>query len=204
QFPRGITSSGIAEDCSTSPPVSLYGTAKVASEQLALEYGAAFEFPVWIDRCGVLAGAGQFGRADQGILSFWINAWVRHQPLKYIGFNGNGGQVRDFLDPRDLLPLLQKQMGAKTATHRISNVSGGLANAMSLRQLSAWCEKRFGPREVSGDPQPRPFDIPWLVLDSTRAVQEWGWQVATPLETVLEEIATHAESHPHWLELSAP
>ena len=40
---------------------------KLAAETVALEYGEAFGFPVWIDRCGVLAGAGQFGRADQGV-----------------------------------------------------------------------------------------------------------------------------------------
>jgi CDP-paratose 2-epimerase len=204
RFPRGITPSGVAESCSTSPPVSLYGSAKLASEQLALEYGAAFEFPVWIDRCGVLAGAGQFGRADQGILSFWINSWLRHYPLKYIGFDGQGGQVRDFLHPRDLFPLLQRQIAAEPAPCRIWNIGGGIANAMSLAQISAWCADRFGPRAVTSDAHTRPFDIPWMVLDSRRASQDWGWQVATPVEAVLEEIAVHAENHPDWLELSAP
>ena len=49
--------------------MSLYGATKLASEQLALEYGSTYGFPVWINRCGVLAGAGQFGRADQGIFA---------------------------------------------------------------------------------------------------------------------------------------
>jgi CDP-paratose 2-epimerase len=59
----GLSAAGIAEDFNTSPPISLYGATKLASETLALEYGAAFGFPVWINRCGVLAGAGQFGTA---------------------------------------------------------------------------------------------------------------------------------------------
>jgi CDP-paratose 2-epimerase len=42
-----------------------------------------------------------------------------------------------------------------------------------------------------------------LVLDSGRAAREWDWKVQTPIETVLEEIATHAQNHPDWLELSA-
>ena len=140
---------------------------------------------------------------DQGIFSFWINAWLRHRPLKYIGFNGRGGQVRDCLDPRDLLPLLHKQMMRRSAQHRICNVGGGVANSMSLAQLSAWCADRFGPREVAADPTPRPFDIPWMVLDSTRAMKNGTGSVATPIETVLEEIADHAERHPDWLEVSA-
>jgi CDP-paratose 2-epimerase len=98
----GLSDYGVSEDFSTDPPLSLYGTAKLASEQLALEYGSAFEFPVWINRCGVLAGAGQFGRADQGILSYWIHSWASRSQLAYIGFGGSGFQVRDCLHPCDL------------------------------------------------------------------------------------------------------
>ena len=65
-LPSGFTAAGIGEDFSTASPVSLYGATKLASEQIALEYGTAYSFPVWINRCGVLAGAGQFGRARSG------------------------------------------------------------------------------------------------------------------------------------------
>jgi CDP-paratose 2-epimerase len=152
----------------------------------------------------VLGGAGQFGRADQGIFSFWINSWLRRRPLKYLGFEGRGYQVRDCLHPRDLVVLLEKQMSTRSAACRIFNVGGGIANSMSLAQLSDWCSSRFGPMEVSADPKPRPFDIPWMVLDCRRASHQWNWKVETPIEAVLEEIALHAESHPDWLELSAP
>src|SRR5258707_157367 len=98
---RGLSPCGIDAQFSTEPPMSLYGSTKLASEVLALEYGMAFGFPVWINRCGVLAGAGQFGRPDQGIFAFWINAYFRRRPLKYIGFDGQGHQGRDCLHPRD-------------------------------------------------------------------------------------------------------
>ena len=71
----GISSNGISETFPTSPPISLYGASKLASETLVLEYAEAFGFPVWINRCGVLAGAGQFCKADQGIFSFWIHSF---------------------------------------------------------------------------------------------------------------------------------
>jgi CDP-paratose 2-epimerase len=202
-FPKGITTNGISEDYSVAPPVSLYGSTKLASECLALEYGMDFDFPVWINRCGVLAGAGQFGRADQGIFSYWINAWLRRRPLSYIGFNGKGWQVRDCLHPRDLISILRQQLAGASDKNRILNVSGGLANSMSLAQLSAWCAKRFGPREIGAVREPRSFDIPWMVLDTVRAAKEWHWQLETPTEKILDEIAHHAEEHPNWLELSA-
>ncbi len=73
-LPVGVSAQGICEDFSTSAPISLYGSTKLAAEALALEYGEAFDFPVWINRCGVLAGAGQFGTPDQGVFSYWIHA----------------------------------------------------------------------------------------------------------------------------------
>jgi CDP-paratose 2-epimerase len=200
---EGCTPAGVTEAFSTAPPLSLYGMSKLCSEQLALEYGAAFGFPVWINRCGVLAGAGQFGRADQGIFAYWIHAWRRKRPLKYIGFGGTGHQVRDALHPRDLAPLLVQQMQEpERPVERIQNVSGGAGQAMSLRQLSAWCAARFGPHAVEGDLRPRSYDIPWMVLDASRAHARWGWQPRTPLESILDEIAVHAEAHPDWLERS--
>lgn len=203
-LPLGIGTAGVSEAFSTVPPVSLYGSTKLASECLALEYGETFKFPVWINRCGVLAGAGQFGRVDQGIFAFWINSWLRRRALKYIGFKGNGFQTRDCLHPRDLVPLLRKQWTEPLdgARPRLVNVGGGVRNSMSLAQLSRWCERRFGPHTIGSDPAPRPFDVPWMVLDSSLAEKTWGWTVQTSLDSILEEIALHAEAHESWLQLS--
>jgi CDP-paratose 2-epimerase len=205
-LPAGLTAAGLAETFATTAPVSLYGATKLASEAMALEYGETFGFPVFINRCGVLAGAGQFGRADQGIFSYWINCWLRRRPLRYLGFGGHGHQVRDCLHPRDLGPLLEKQFKAPrlAAADRLANFAGGAASAMSLRQLSDWCAKRFGPLEVVQDGTPRPFDIPWIVLDPAKAARLWDWRPLTPTAEILEEIARHAEQNPGWLELSTP
>lgn len=202
----GVSAAGIDETFPTTAPISLYGATKLASEALALEYGETFNLPVFVNRCGVLAGAGQFGRADQGIFAYWINAWLRQRPLRYIGFGGHGHQVRDCLHPRDLLPALIQQLAAPAiaAGDRVANFSGGSASAMSLRQLSNWCAAHLGPHSVGVDSTPRAFDIPWLVLDSQKARRLWNWQPATATTTVLGEIATHARAHSEWLDVSAP
>jgi CDP-paratose 2-epimerase len=204
--PAGFSAAGLAEDFSTAAPVSLYGATKLASEALALEYGETFGLPVWINRCGVLAGAGQFGRPDQGIYSYWLNSHLRRRPLKYLGFGGLGHQVRDCLHPRDLAPLLAKQLEAPKlpASDRIVNVAGGSASARSLRQLTAWCDARFGAHPVIADGSPRPFDLPWIVLDHAKATRLWDWRPATTTEAILEEIAAHARDHSDWLDVSAP
>jgi len=204
-MPSGISARGVDETFSTAAPISLYGATKLASEALALEYGHAFSLPVFINRCGVLAGAGQFGRPDQGIFTYWINSHLRRRPLKYIGFGGTGHQVRDCLHPADLVPVLLQQFAGKAVDSgdRIVNFSGGAASATSLRQLTDWCDERFGAHPVGADAAGRAFDIPWMVLDSSKAARVWGWKPSVTPNAILEEIAAHAGTHPDWLDVSA-
>jgi CDP-paratose 2-epimerase len=203
KLPSGLTLDGIGRGFSTAPPISLYGSTKLASEVVALEYGEAFGFPVWIARCGVLAGAGQFGTPDQGIFSYWINAHLRRRPLRYIGFGGTGRQVRDVFHPRDLAGLLDAQMSCSRAGgQRVYPAGGGNANAMSLAELTAWCDARFGAFAPAAGAVDRPYDIPWVVMDSCDAGRDFGWKVETPAAALLEEIARHAEDNPDWLERS--
>lgn len=202
-LPVGVSPAGLTEEFSTSAPISLYGGTKLASEILALEYASTFGFPVWINRCGVLAGAGQFGTAEQGIFSFWLHAYAAHRPLKYVGFQGMGYQVRDAFHPSDLAMLLWKQLNFSGKTEqRIFNVGGGAVNAMSLAQLTAWCQQRWGSREVTPDLRVRPFDVPWVVMNHDSVTNEFDWRPTKPLSTILEEIADHAESHPNWLKMT--
>ncbi|MFM8720979.1 MAG: hypothetical protein ACKOFH_15860, partial [Chthoniobacterales bacterium] len=209
-----------------------------------LEYGAAFGFPVWVNRCGVMAGAGQFGKPDQGIFSFWIHSWARQAPLKYIGFGGTGHLVRDCLHPEDLVDLVLKQMerggrkvegrrqseeaadglrdkraegledaetkgdlkfqigDLRAAAPRIFNVSGGIASAMSLRQLSDWCAGEIGPREVGADLTPRPCGLAWGVLVSSPAAALWDWKPRRSVQSICSDIAQHARENPGWLAIS--
>lgn len=204
-LPAGLSIAGVGEDFSTASPVSLYGASKLASETIALEYGHAFDFPVFVNRCGVLAGAGQFGRPDQGIFAFWIHSWAQKRNLQYLGFDGAGHQVRDCLHPEDLAPLLDAQMASPHATtERIINVSGGIKSALSLRQLSHWCRERFGDHPVESQREGRDFDIPWMVLNATRAREIWNWRPSRAIDSILDEIAKQAREMPTWLDLSAP
>jgi CDP-paratose 2-epimerase len=202
-LPRGVSARGIGVDFSTRAPVSLYGGTKLACESIALEYGEAFGFPVWIDRCGVLAGPGQIGTPEQGIVAYWINAHLHQRPLRYIGFDGAGKQVRDAFHPRDLASLLDLQMRQeRKGGQRIYTAGGGPDNALSLAQLTAWCDARFRPHPVAADLNERPYDIPWVVMDNTDCERHFGWQPDTPIAALLEEIAGHAEANPDWLERS--
>lgn len=203
EVPPGVGPQGINESFSTAAPVSLYGATKLASEALALECAELAGVPVIVNRCGVLAGAGQFGRADQGIFSWWIHSWARRRPLRYIGFGGRGLQVRDCLHPTDLARLVILQTRSTTGAGRsLLNVSGGAASATSLAQLSAWCSRRLGSHEVAASTEQRPYDLPWVVLDHSLATSLHGWNPERTVDAILEEIACHAERNPDWLEIT--
>lgn len=202
-LPRGVSRMGIGPDFCTKVPVSLYGSTKLAAETIALEYGAAFDFPVWVDRCGVLAGPGQFGTPDQGIFSYWINAHLRRRAMRYIGFDGTGKQARDAFHPHDLAALLDAQMrSGRPGGQRIYTAGGGPENTMSLAELTAWCDARFGAHAPEADLRQRTYDIPWMVMDNSDAERDFGWHVQIPIGSILDQIARHAEHNPDWLEKS--
>ena len=201
----GVTAAGVNENFPTAPPLSLYGVSKKASEDLALEYHHTFKLPVWIHRCGLLAGAGQFGRADQGIVAYWLHSWQERKPLKYLGFQGTGHQVRDVLHPLDLADLLLKQMRSPEAdVPRLANVSGGAESAFSLAELNAFAASYFGfkhPVERSG--AERPFDIPWLILDDSCARAAWNFKPTLTRDAIFKQMAEFAVSNPDWLNVAA-
>ena len=219
----GLSRQGIDERFSIEPPLSLYGATKLASEWLAKEYSNAFDFPLWINRCGILAGSGQFGKADQGIITYWMHRFLYRHPLRMLGFQGSGAQVRDCLHPDDLARLVQLQIresqglrNQQPAQNHPSfrskpiavNVSGGIDSAFSLQELHEWCERRWGSErfgtgsELQRIDQPRPYDAPWIVLDSNKARQTWNWEPLRDRLSIWEEIAEHAEENANWLQIS--
>lgn len=197
----GITQAGITEDFSVKPPISLYGASKLASETIALEYNFSFDIPLWINRCGVIAGPGQFARPDQGIFAFWLHSWFEKRSLRYIGFNGSGLQVRDCMHPYDLATMIIKQVNTINSPEReiIQNLSGGAENSMSLRELSAWCTERWGSLPIISEQEQRPFDLPWVILDSSIAKKQWDWSPQYNINNILLEISHFAERNPEWL-----
>lgn len=198
-LPHGASSAGIDASFSTQAPISLYGATKLSSEIMALEYGATFKFPVWVNRCGVLAGAGQFGTAEQGIFSYWLHAHASRRPLRYIGFGGLGHQVRDAFHPDDLAELIARQLRRQPPADPIFNVGGGVSHTMSLAQLNSWCDQQFGAHAPQPDTRPRPFDIPWFVMNAQRVIDEFDWSPQRSLVSILEEIRSHVAANPDWL-----
>ena len=173
----GAAFAGIAEDFACDGPRSYYGASKLAAELLCQEYSAHAGLPVVINRCGVIAGPGQFGKTDQGVFTLWIARHHYGRALKYTGFGGKGLQVRDLLHPDDLSDLVNLQLASwERVAGQTFNVGGGRAGSVSLREFTGLCRDLTG-REVpiEEDPATGTVDVPWYITDHGRVSKLLGW-----------------------------
>ena len=60
-----------------------------------------------VNRCGVISGPWQMGKVDQGFVVLWASRHLYGGRLSYMGFGGEGLQVRDVLHVADLYELIR-------------------------------------------------------------------------------------------------
>lgn len=187
---EGASARGVAENFSLDGPRSIYGTTKLSAELLLQEYSSQYGIPAVIDRCGVIAGPGQFGKVDQGIVTLWVARHFFDGKLSYIGYGGTGKQVRDVLHVDDLLRLVLIQIERLDTYHaEIFNVGGGVGNAVSLCELTEKCARLTGKTlEIAAVPETRAADVPIYVTDNTKVSARTGWRPEKSVDDVLANI----------------
>lgn len=193
----GIGAAGIAENFPTHLPRSFYGATKLASEMMVQEYVHSYGLRAVINRCGVLVGAGQFGKTDQGVFTLWVAAHLWGESLRYTGFGGTGKQVRDLLHPSDLFDLICLQLQDENALcGEVFNVGGGTANAISLCELTQLCrEKTQRTIPIAQDATTSPVDIPLYISDNAKTQSRFGWSPRQNVATIVEEIVVWLKSN---------
>lgn len=174
----GLSSRGISETFPTDTARSLYGASKLASEMFVQEYTSTYGLKALINRCGVIAGAGQFGKVDQGVFTLWMAHHHFGMPLEYKGYEGTGRQVRDLLHPLDLFALLEKQLKDESCwSAELFNAGGGLEGSVSLQEWTEICSEVSGRKTgVRKNPATSPVDIPLYISDNTKAEKRFGWK----------------------------
>ncbi len=186
----GASAAGISEDFPLEGARSLYGMTKLAGELMVAEYGDAYGLRYIIDRCGVLTGPWQMAKSDQGVIALWVAAHYFRRNLSYIGFDGSGRQVRDFLHVADLCELLCAQIADFDRYNgRLLNVGGGVAFSLSLRETTRLCEEITGNRlTISPVAQTRPADVRIYLTDHRRLSAIDGWQPRRDARATLTDI----------------
>ena len=193
----GVSSSGIAEEFPLEGPRTLYGATKLGAELLIQEYAEAFGVPAVIDRCGVIAGPWQMGKVDQGVFSHWVVSHFFGRDLSYIGYGGEGKQVRDMLHPDDLVALIEAQLAQPGDWAGATlNVGGGPDCSLSLREATDICTELTGRTvPIRSDPENRVGDIPIYVSDCGRLYARTDWRPARGARQIMEDIFDWISEH---------
>jgi CDP-paratose 2-epimerase len=187
---EGVSEYGISERFPLDGPRSFYGASKLASELLIQEYVASTGVRAVINRCGVIAGPGQFGKVDQGVFTLWVASHHFGRPLRYTGFGGTGKQVRDLLHPDDLCDLLHRQLARMAeCSGQTYNVGGGVAISTSLLELTGICREVTGRQvEVECIDETSPVDIPLYLTDGRKVQQAVNWLPSRDVRTIVGDI----------------
>ena len=194
QTQTGISNKGISEKLSLEGARSFYGTTKLSSEMFIQEYAAFYGLKAAITRFGVIAGPRQMGKTDQGVVTLWMAKHYWNQSLKYIGYGGEGKQVRDLLHVDDVVKLIDLQIHQiEKFEGKIYNVGGGIENSASLLEMTSICEKITGNKiKIGSEVETRTADLRIYITDNSLIEKEIGWKPTKNIEQIFTDIF-------HWI-----
>ena len=143
-----------------------------------------------INRCGVLTGPWQMRKVDQGVFTLWVAMHYFERELQYIGWGGQGKQVRDLLHIDDLIDLLTIELARFDDLHgQTYNVGGGVASSLSLQETTRLCQQITGKTiPVTAVDSNRPADMALYITDSSRISELTGWRPQRTPEQTLRSI----------------
>ena len=185
----GLSEHGVAETLPLEGARTLYGTTKLSAELLIAEYAETYGVRAVIDRCGVIAGPWQMGKVDQGVFTFWLLAHRFGRELRYIGYGGEGKQVRDLLHVDDLIELIDEQLADPAFwAGRTVNVGGGREVSLSLRETTELCRELTGRSvPVGAAGTDRPGDLRIYQSDCRELFSLTDWRPRRDARTVLAD-----------------
>ncbi|MFA5880480.1 MAG: NAD-dependent epimerase/dehydratase family protein [Candidatus Margulisiibacteriota bacterium] len=190
QLVAGASKYGIAENFPLDGTRSLYGATKLCSEILLQEYIASYGLNGIINRCGVITGPWQMGKVDQGVFVLWVARHIFGGKLSYIGYGGQGKQVRDFIHIDDLFDILDIQLNnIKKFNNNIYNIGGGLENSVSLQELTKICEEITGNKiKIDSIKETRPADLKLFITDSRKIMKLTSWKPKKNIKETITDI----------------
>ena len=180
----------IDEKFSLDGPRSIYGFTKLSSEMLIEEFSYQFGIKFIINRCGVISGPLQFGKQDQGFVSLWLWRHLNKKKLNYIGYGGNGHQVRDVLHIDDLKKLIFLQIKKlNKINNKIFTVGGSIKNKISLIELTKICQKITGNEiKIGKIKKTSNYDIPVFITNNSKVSKTYGWKVKKDIYEISQDV----------------
>ncbi|EEP73329.1 nucleoside-diphosphate-sugar epimerase [Micromonospora sp. ATCC 39149] len=164
---------------SATGPASAYGRAKLRLEQELLRHTDRVQ-PV-VTRLSNVYGPGQRPTPGYGVLSHWLEATVRGEPIRLFG---DPAVVRDYVHVDDVTAIMEVIAqragdGDRDRLPTVVNVGSGLPTSLAelLQTMSTVAGREL---EVIRDVR-RQFDHRGNWLDTTLARETLGWQARISL-----------------------
>lgn len=161
-------------------PISPYGAAKVAVENLLYGYWVRTGLQYVTLRYGNVYGPGQNPHGEAGIVSIFLDRLERGVPLTIYG---DGEQLRDYVFIDDVVDMNLRALSADAGT--VFNVGTGLGT--TVNQIVGMLDERTGSRMRYDHSVAKPGDLKANVLGTARAAKELGWKPLTDLPDGLDK-----------------
>jgi CDP-paratose 2-epimerase len=179
--------------CKESQPIdfhSPYGCSKGAADQYVRDYARCFHMNTVVLRQSCIYGAHQYGTEDQGWVAHFVHSILNKRPLTIYG---DGLQVRDLLDARDLSVLYATVIEKIDKTRgEIYNVGGGPPNQRNLLEVIEQIGELSNTKPAYSFSDWREGDQVYYVSDITKAKDELGWEPRIPFDRGLQELVAWA------------
>jgi CDP-paratose 2-epimerase len=181
--------------CKETQPIdfhSPYGCSKGAADQYVRDYARCFQMNTVVLRQSCIYGAHQYGTEDQGWVAHFVHSILNDRPLTIYG---DGTQVRDLLDARDLCALYATVIEKIDKTRgQIYNVGGGPKNQRNLIEVIAQIGELTNRKPQYSFADWREGDQTYYVSDITKAKKELGWIPQVPFDRGLTDLIAWAAS----------
>jgi len=171
---------------------SPYGCSKGAADQYVRDYARVFDMNTVVLRQSCIYGAHQYGTEDQGWVAHFVHSILNERPLTIYG---DGTQVRDLLDARDLSRLYEQVIsGIERSRGEIYNVGGGPENERNLLEVIERIGTLTGKQPHYTFADWREGDQEYYVSDVTKANEQLGWKPEIPFDQGLQDLVAWASS----------
>jgi CDP-paratose 2-epimerase len=183
--------------CKETQPIdfhSPYGCSKGAADQYVRDYARCFHMSTVVLRQSCIYGAHQYGTEDQGWVAHFVHSILNRRPLTIYG---DGKQVRDLLDVRDLCALYSTVIEKIDATRgEIYNVGGGPPNQRNLLEVIDQIGELTNNKPQYSFADWREGDQTFYVSDITKAKKDLGWEPRVAFDIGLRDLVAWAASVP--------
>jgi CDP-paratose 2-epimerase len=181
--------------CKETQPLdfhSPYGCSKGAADQYVRDYARCFEMNTVVLRQSCIYGAHQYGTEDQGWVAHFVHSILRDRPLTIYG---DGTQVRDLLDARDVSEMYATVIEKIAITRgEVYNVGGGTQNQRNLLEVIDQIGELTGRTPKFTYADWREGDQKYYVSDIEKAGRDLGWQPRIDFDRGLRDLIAWAES----------